>query len=88
VLAVTLSDSIHRHVTAYLRACLAQTGGNITHAAKVAGLHRSNFYRLCERCEVSFTEARSAAPMPRATSTLFATWSLPRRITRPSGVSP
>lgn len=83
---MTLSESIHQHVTAYLRACLAQTGGNITEAAKVAGVHRSQLYRLAERCHVSFTDARTNPPQRHATSKLFAAWSLPRRLTRQSGV--
>jgi Bacterial regulatory protein, Fis family len=85
---MTLSESIHRHVTEYLRACLAHTGGNVTHAAKIAGLTRTRFYALCERCEISLYEARTLAPELQTQSKFFAKWKFPYRLTRQSGVRP
>lgn len=71
---MTLSESVQRHVIAYLTACLAEAGGNISRAAIVAGMHRSNFYRLCNRFGVSAEPARAAKADKGATARLFTVW--------------
>ena len=76
---MTLAESITRHLTQYLRDCLAQTGGNVTQSAKIAGVHRATFHNLCRRYEIDPEEARAAPSSPVSTSKLFARWSLPQR---------
>lgn len=77
---MTFSEAMTAHASHYLSLCLEATDGNVKKAAEIAGLHRSQFYRLCVR----FCGGIPRKPEKKRPS-LFATWHLPRPST---GVSP
>lgn len=49
---MTFSEFLTAQAREYLQECLKQTGGNVQSASKVAGVHRSTFYNLCDKCGV------------------------------------
>jgi AraC-like DNA-binding protein len=53
----------------YLCKCLAESGGNVAKAARIAGLNRPHFYRLCDRYQVI-----SPVPPPRKAASVFRDW--------------
>lgn len=55
---MTLAES----TAAYLRACLEQHGGNMTHAARAAGVHRAVLYRLCAKYQIPSGAGRTLRP--------------------------
>jgi DNA-binding NtrC family response regulator len=50
---VTFAEAMTTAATQYLADCVLKSGGNVTAAARMAGMDRSSFYRLCARCGVS-----------------------------------
>jgi len=50
---VTFRDVMSSHAGDYLYESLVRSGGNVTAAARLAGLSRSGFYRLCTRHGIS-----------------------------------
>lgn len=44
----------------YLRKCLEESSGNVKEAARIAGLYRTHFYKLCAHYQVSVTHARAS----------------------------
>jgi DNA-binding NtrC family response regulator len=52
-----------------LRDCLQKSGGNVSRAARMAGMDRSSLYRLCARCGVP---TKSGPRAPRKTP--FTAW--------------
>jgi hypothetical protein len=81
---MTLSESLRRHARDYLIAALAQSGGNVAEAARIAGVPRQNFYRLGARCGVNLkhvNEARQSPKKRHATTHIVQNWNLPRGLT-------
>lgn len=64
---------------AYLRGCLAESGGNMAGAARIAGLNRTYFYQLCERYQV----LSPVPPPPRKVASVFRTWASRPRCAQP-----
>lgn len=46
---MTYREAMASAKRAYLYRILSETGGNMARAAKVAGVHRTTFYKLLER---------------------------------------
>lgn len=49
---MTLDEHLKAQANAYLRSVLDETGENISHAARIAGRNRTEFYRLLCKYEV------------------------------------
>lgn len=67
---LTLAQSLARHKADYLTALLQAHAYNVTSAAREAGLHRTSFYKTCERAGVPL---RAEPPLPLITR-VFADW--------------
>jgi transcriptional regulator of acetoin/glycerol metabolism len=49
---MTFAEAMTACAGEYLRDCLERSNGNVKAAAHVAGMDRSSFYRLCQRCGI------------------------------------
>jgi DNA-binding NtrC family response regulator len=58
---MTYAKMMQRCATRYLRKCLRTCEGNVTWAARLAGVHRSTFYKLLIRYDIEHR-----APRPQA----------------------
>jgi DNA-binding NtrC family response regulator len=52
----------------YLGKCLQDSGGNVAGAARIAGLNRQHFYKLCARYQVV---SPVPPPAPRPVASVF-----------------
>lgn len=52
--SVTYREAMAQAAKQYLQECLAKTNGNVTYAARIAGVHRVSFYDLCNRHQVVY----------------------------------
>lgn len=77
---MTFSESMHGHASAYLRHALHRSRGNVKEAAKAAGMHRTQFYRLCQRCQINIQAIRDE-PLAQTQQALLTRWQLPRGLT-------
>ena len=73
---MTYAEAMTQAAERYLREILAQTGGNVSAAAQIAGIHRTHFYRLFSRFQVPHGRIRTPAPS-RVNSLIW--WKTPSR---------
>lgn len=71
---LSFANAQRQHASEYLSACLAKTRGNVAAAARLAGLNRTHFYKLCSRFGVS-----QRRPIYHTHSRLISAWRPPEK---------